>query len=118
MSTVILQAKTQQASRPIPKLLKDSQQIIPKRAVKENTATASELWRSLTLEDLVPRLGTSKNMVRIFLRKNYPEAYVKNKSWRISHEFAKQIEMDYKNQVKIRDAKKKLRIDKELSGYA
>lgn len=117
MRTVILQVKSQRQSIPTPELLKASRQIIQKTAVKENIGNASELWRSLTLEDLVPRLGTSKNMIRIFLRKNYPEAYVRNKSWRISHEFAKKIETDYKNQIKIRDAKRKLRIERELSGY-
>ena len=55
-------------------------------------------------------------MVRIFLRKNYPQIHVKNKAWNISSELAKQIENDYKNQVKAREAEKKLRIAQELSG--
>ena len=84
---------------------------------QENALSKNEILRPLSLKDLVPRLGTSEDMVRIFLMKNYPEAHVKHKAWSINHEFAKQIEKDFKNQVKIREAEKKLRIERELSGY-
>ena len=76
----------------------------------------NKIVRPLTPKDLVPRLGTSEAMVRIFLRKYYPDIHVKNKSWNISQELARQIETDYKNMVKAREAEKKLRIEKELAG--
>jgi len=41
---------------------------------------------------------------------------VKNKAWKISPELAKQIEKDYRNLVHAREAEKKLRIEKELTG--
>ena len=41
---------------------------------------------------------------------------MKNKSWSLSPELARQIETDYKNKVKTREAVKKMRIEKELSG--
>ena len=87
-------------------------------AQKENccTITGIKRYRSLTPKDLVPRLGTSEAMVRIFLRKYYPEIHVKNKFWNISPELAKQIETDYKNRIRAREADKKLRIEKELAG--
>ena len=74
------------------------------------------LFRSLSPKDLVSRLGTSEEMVRIFLRRYYPETHVKNKAWSIRPELARQIEMDYKNLVKVREAEKKLRIERELAG--
>jgi hypothetical protein len=75
-----------------------------------------KIIRTLSPKDLVPRLGTSEAMVRIFLRKYYPDTHIKNKSWSISPELARQIEADYKNKVKAREAEKKLRIEKELAG--
>lgn len=93
------------------------QQSILKIASKENTTHEINTLRSFSLKDLALRLGTSEDMVRIFLLKNYPEAHVKNKPWTISHDFTKQIEMDYKNQVNAREAKKRLRIGKELTVY-
>ncbi len=83
---------------------------------QNKTVGKTKLFSPLTPKDLVPRLGTSEDMVRIFLRKNYPQIHVKNKAWNISSELAKQIENDYKNQVKAREAEKKLRIAQELSG--
>jgi hypothetical protein len=74
------------------------------------------LFRSLSPKDLVPRLGTSEEMVRIFLRKYYPETHVKNKAWNISPELAKQMEKDYRNLVQAREAERKLRIQRELAG--
>ena len=76
----------------------------------------TKIFRPLTPKDLVPRLGTSEDMIRIFLRKNYPEVHVKNKAWNISPELAKQIEKDYKNQVNAREVEKKRRIEQELAG--
>ena len=88
----------------------------PRQIVLNKTAGEAKLYRMLTPKDLVPRLGTSEDMVRIFLRKYYPAVHVKNKAWNIKPELAKQIENDYKNQVKAREAGKKLRIEQELSG--
>jgi hypothetical protein len=62
--------------------------------------------RSFSPKELVPRLGASEQMVRIFLRKHYPQIHVKNKSWNISPEMAKQIETDYKNRAAARLPKK------------
>jgi len=76
----------------------------------------TKLFRSLSPKDLVPRLGTSEEMVRIFLRRYYPETHVKNKAWNISPELAQQIEKDYRNLVHDREAEKKLRIEQELAG--
>ena len=73
-------------------------------------------FRSLSPKDLISRLGTSEEMVRIFLRRYYSETHAKNKSWSIRPELAKQIERDYKNMVKAREAEKKLRIERELAG--
>lgn len=87
-----------------------------RQIVLNKTGRESKLYRVLTPKDLVPRLGTSEDMVRIFLRKYYPAVHVKNKAWNISPELAKQIETDYKNQVKAREAERKLRIKQELSG--
>jgi hypothetical protein len=75
-----------------------------------------ELLRPLTPKDLVPKLGTSEDMVRIFLRRNYPELHQKYKQWLISPDLAKKIERDYRSQVNAREAVKKLRIQKELAG--
>jgi hypothetical protein len=72
--------------------------------------------KSFSPKELVPRLGTSEQMVRIFLRKYYPQIHVKNKSWNISPELARQIENDYKNRVAARLTEKRNRIEKELSG--
>ena len=83
---------------------------------KNNATIEKELLRPLTTKDLVPRLGTSEDMVRIFLRKNYPEVHQKYKQWRISPELAKKIERDYRSQVNAREAQKMLRIQKELAG--
>jgi hypothetical protein len=93
------------------------QQNVLKIATKENSTNETNILRSFSLKDLAVRLGTSEDMVRIFLLKNYPGSHVKNKSWTISPDFTRQIEMDYKNQVNAREAKKRLRIEKELSGY-
>ena len=82
----------------------------------QNAAGEKKISRPFSPKDLVPRLGASEAMVRIFLRKYYPDVHVKNKSWSLSPELAKQIETDYKNKVKAREAEKKLRIEKELSG--
>jgi hypothetical protein len=73
-----------------------TQQITLIKTAKENTSSETKLYRPLSPKDLVPRLGTSEDMIRIFLRKNYPEVHVKNKAWSISPELAKQIEKDYK----------------------
>jgi hypothetical protein len=81
-----------------------------------NAATPATTIGSFSPKELVPRLGASEQMVRIFLRKHYPQIHVKNKSWNISPELARQIEIDYKNQAKAREAQKKLRIRKELNG--
>jgi hypothetical protein len=82
----------------------------------QNAAGEKKFLRPLSPKDLVPKLGASEAMVRIFLRKYYPEVHVKNKSWSLSPELARQIETDYKNKVKTREAVKKMRIEKELSG--
>jgi hypothetical protein len=74
------------------------------------------LFGSFSPKDLAPRLGTSKEMVRIFLRRYYPETHVKNKAWNISPELAKQMEKDYRNLVQAREAERKLRIQRELAG--
>ena len=74
------------------------------------------LFRQFSPKDLAPRLGTSKEMVRIFLRRYYPETHVKNKAWNISPALAKQIEKDYRNLVQARETEKKLRIERELAG--
>jgi hypothetical protein len=89
---------------------------IPHKPAGTNTPTPATAIKSFSPKELVPRLGASEQMVRIFLRKHYPQIHVKNKSWNISPEMAKQIETDYKNQIKAREAQKKLRIEKELSG--
>ena len=74
------------------------------------------LFRPLSPKDLVSRLGTSEDMVRIFLRKNYSGVHTKKKRWSIRPELTQQIEKDYKNMVKARETEKKLRIEKELAG--
>ena len=74
------------------------------------------LFRPLSPKDLVSRLGTSEDMVRIFLRKNYSEVHTKKKRWSIRPELARQIEKDYKNMVKAREAERRLRIERELTG--
>ena len=83
---------------------------------KNNTTIEKELLRPLTTKDLVPRLGTSEDMVRMFLRRNYPEVHQKYKQWLISPDLAKKIEIDYRAQVNAREAQKRLRIQKELAG--
>jgi len=88
----------------------------PAQKESGGTLTGIKRFRLLTPKDMVPRLGTSEAMVRIFLRKYYPEIHVKNKFWNISPELARQIEIDYKNRAKAREAEKKLRIEKELAG--
>ena len=47
-----------------------------RQIVLNKTAREAKLYRMLTPKDLVPRLGTSEDMVRIFLRKNYPAVHV------------------------------------------
>ena len=74
------------------------------------------LFRQFSPKDLAPRLGTSKEMVRIFLRRYYPETHEKFKAWSIRPELARQIERDYKNMVQAREAERKLRIERELAG--
>ncbi len=117
MTMITLATKNKKPSAPILPSPNVTWQITLNNTLKEKASSKTEILRSLSLKDLVPRLGTSEDMVRIFLLKNYPEAHVKHKAWSISPEFAKQIEKDYKNQVKIREAEKKLRIERELSGY-
>jgi hypothetical protein len=75
-----------------------------------------KIMRPLGPKDLVPRLGASEAMIRMFLRKYYPDIHVKNKSWIFTLEQAGQIEADYKNRVQARDAEKKRRIAQELAG--
>ena len=65
------------------------------------------LFGSFSPKDLAPRLGTSKEMVRIFLRKYYPETHVKNKAWNISPELAQQIEKDYRKPGKCQRSREK-----------
>jgi len=55
-------------------------------------------------------------MVRIFLRRHYPKTHEKNKPKSISPELEKQIEKDFTNQVKTKEAEKKLWIERDLSG--
>jgi hypothetical protein len=74
------------------------------------------LFSPFSPKDLVSRLGTSEDMVRTFLRKNYSEVHTKKKLWSIRPEHARQIESDYKNMVQPREAERKLRIEKELAG--
>ena len=93
-----------------------TRQITLLKTAGKNTPNENKLYRPLTPKDLVPRLGTSEDMIRIFLRNNYPQVHVKNKAWSISPELAKQIEKDYKNHVKAREAEKKRRIEQELFG--
>jgi hypothetical protein len=88
----------------------------PPKTENQNAAGEKKILRPLSPKDLMPKLGASEAMVRIFLRKYYPDVHVKNKSWSLSPELAKRIETDYKNKVKAREAEKKLRIEKELSG--
>ena len=78
--------------------------------------SAKKTFRPLTPKDLVPRIGASEAMIRIFLRKYYPEIHEKNKSWLFSPDEARQIETDYKNRVQAREAGKKQRIERELAG--
>jgi hypothetical protein len=85
------------------------------KSVGTNAPTPATVIRSFSPKELVPRLGASEQMVRIFLRKHYPQIHVKNKSWNISPEMAKQIETDYKNRAAARLAEKRLRIEKELN---
>jgi len=75
-----------------------------------------KIMRSLGPKDLVPRLGASEAMIRMFLRKYYPDIHEKNKSWIFSPGQAKEIETDYKNRVQAREAGKKRRIEQELAG--
>ncbi len=75
-----------------------------------------QILRPLGPKDLVPRLGASEAMIRLFLRKYYPNIHVKNKSWTFTPEQAGQIETDYKNRVQAREADKKRRIEQELAG--
>ena len=75
-----------------------------------------KIMRSLGPKDLVPRLGASEAMIRMFLRKYYPDIHEKNKSWIFSPGQAKEIETDYKNRVRAREAGKKRRIEQELAG--
>jgi hypothetical protein len=117
MTTITLAIKNEKLSTLIQTSQNATRQITLNNASKEKVSSRTQILRPLRLKDLVPRLGTSEDMVRIFLLKNYPEAHVKNKSWSINPEFAKQIEKDYKNQVRIREAERKLRIERELSGY-
>ena len=74
------------------------------------------VFKSLSPKDLVSRLGTSEDMVRIFLRKHYSGVHTKKKRWSIRLELARQIEKDYKNMVQAREAERKQRIEKELAG--
>jgi hypothetical protein len=86
---------------------------------KQNATTEIKTQNStktLTPKDLVPKLGINEKMVRIFLRKHYPQTHEKNKPWSISPGLAKRIEKDYKALVKTREAEKKTRIQKDLSG--
>ena len=76
----------------------------------------TKILRPLGPKDLVPRLGASEALIRMFLRRYYPAIHVKNKSWIFSPEQAGQIETDYKNRVKAREADKKRRIEQELAG--
>ena len=55
-------------------------------------------------------------MIRIFLRKHYPQTHEKNQPWSITLELAKQIEKDFKNQTKAKEAQKKLQIEQDLKG--
>jgi len=75
-----------------------------------------KILRLLTPKDLAPQIGASEAMIRIFLRRYYPEIHEKNKSWLFSPEEARQIETDYKNRVQAREAEKKQRIEGELAG--
>ncbi|MFZ1913935.1 MAG: hypothetical protein WAU55_02585 [Dehalococcoidales bacterium] len=75
-----------------------------------------KILRPLTPKDLVPRIGASEAMIRIFLRKYYPDIHEKNKSWIFSPETAREIETDYKSRVQAREAEKKQRIERELAG--
>ena len=90
--------------------------ISTQKTVNKNATGEKKILRQLGPKDLVPRIGASEAMIRIFLRKYYPDVHVKNKSWSFSLELARQIETDYKNRVKAREAEKKLRIEKELAG--
>ena len=85
------------------------------KPVRTNAPPPATAIKSFSPKELVPRLGASEQMVRIFLRKHYPQIHVKNKSWNISPEMAKQIETDYKNRAAARLAEKRLRIEKELN---
>jgi hypothetical protein len=50
------------------------------------------IMRPLGPKGLVPRLDASEAMIRMFLRKYYPDIHVKNKSWIFSPGQAKEIE--------------------------
>ena len=92
---------------------------------KQNTSTENKSTKDtanekpsklLTPKDFVPKLGINEKMVRIFLRKHYPQTHEKNKPWSITPELGKLIEKDFKNQVKTKGVEKKLRIERDLSG--
>jgi hypothetical protein len=85
-------------------------------AEKRSAWPKTKILRPLGPKDLVPRLGASEALIRMFLRRYYPAIHVKNKSWIFSPEQAGQIETDYKNRVKAREADKKRRIEQELAG--
>ena len=103
--------------------------VAPQNATQTNNATAKiesktqqpksqtqNSTKTLTPKDLVPKLGINERMIRIFLRKHYPQTHEKNKPWSITPELVKQIEKDYKNQAKVKETEKKLRIERDLSG--
>jgi len=106
-------------TKQLPQVQTDRNTIKPNTMVKpfrSDAANKAGIIKSFSPKELAPRLGTSEQMVRIFLRKYYPEIHVKNKSWNISLELAKQIETDYKNHIKAREAEKRQRVQKELNG--
>jgi hypothetical protein len=71
---------------------------------------------SFSPRELAPRMGTSEEVVRTFLRKYYPETHESHKAWNISPSLARQIEQDFKNRARQREAERKLRIEQELAG--
>ena len=64
---------------------------------------------------LATRMGISPKQVRQILRTEHPRD-VKHKKWEIPETLAKRVIKNYKTQIKEREAKKQMEIDKQLKG--
>lgn len=77
--------------------------------------TTEKAGANLTPKDLVSKLGISEKRVRMLLRKDYPRER-KGGQWQITPELAKTIVKAYRAKEKAKEAERKLRIEKQLSG--